>query len=301
MQMFIKAAEVWQPDAADARLKLAAGHYGTGVEAFQTSSESMSFGCGEGLPGQSWAEGRPLIWTELNDGNFLRAAAADEAGIACGVAVPVFAGEFLQAVLVLFCGKGDEIAGAVEVWSNPPGSDTELKLVAGYYGELERFEWVSRRLTLVRGRGLPGGAWAAGKPLIIGDLGASDAFLRSRNAAESRITTGLAVPLPEVGGNVQILTLLSAKGTPIARRFEVWAPNEDHSALVFESGYDEAGSDLAERYRGVSVSKGEGPLGAAWLTGKPAISATGDPANEMSILLPVLDAVRLQSIVALGL
>ena len=29
----------------------------------------MSFGRGEGLPGQSWAEGRSLIWTELNNGS----------------------------------------------------------------------------------------------------------------------------------------------------------------------------------------------------------------------------------------
>jgi hypothetical protein len=75
---------------------------------------------------------------ELKNGAFLRAAAADEAGIACGAAVPVFAGEFLQAVLMLFCSKGDEIAGTVEVWSNPAGSDDELKSAVGYCGELVR-------------------------------------------------------------------------------------------------------------------------------------------------------------------
>ena len=35
-------------------------------------------------------------------------------------------------------------------------------------------------------------------------------------------TTGLGLPIPVPGGETYVLTLLSARGTPIARRFEIW-------------------------------------------------------------------------------
>lgn len=301
MQLFLKAAEIWQPDARGVSLRLSSSYYGDLVE-FADVSQDMTFDFGEGLPGAAWAARRPLVWTDLGIGAFKRTEAAAQAGIACGIAIPILVGDFLLAVAVLFCGKAEAVIGAVEVWENPPGSDTELRLTDGYYGDLERFEWVSRRLSIMRGRGLPGGAWELGGPLILNDLGSSNTFLRARNAAEAGITTGLAMPYLDTEDGVQVLTLLSAKGTPIARRFEIWTPDGESEALRFAAGHCEAGTDLTAKYAGVAVSKGEGPLGEVWLSGKPQVTAGGAAASgEPTIVLPVIARARLAAVVALVL
>ncbi len=300
MKSFVKAAEIWQTGPEGDRLHLSTSYYGDLIE-FAEASKDMGFAYGEGLPGQTWAQARPLVWTDLQTDAFLRSESAKRAGIACGLSIPIFAGDFLLAVLVLFFADDEDVTGAVEVWGNR-GSETELKLVEGYYGVLERFEWVSRRLTIMRGRGLPGGAWGDGKPLIISDLGQSSAFLRARNAAESGITTGVAVPFSYGVSDTQVLTFLSARGTPIARRFEVWVPDTEGKRLVFETGHTEAGEDLHSIYRDVSFAKGHGTRGLAWLTGRPSISSPAEGADDGPlVLLPVIDDCRLVAVVGLVL
>lgn len=299
MKSYVKAAEIWQTGPEGDRLYLSTSYYGDLVE-FAEVSKEMGFEYGEGLPGQTWAQARPLVWTDLQTDAFLRAESARRAGIACGLSIPIFAGDFLLAVVVLFFADGDDITGAVEVWGNR-GSDTELKLEEGYYGVLERFEWVSRRLTMMRGRGLPGGAWESGKPLIVNDLGKSNTFLRARNAAESGITTGLAVPFVYGGNDAQVLTFLSAHGTPIARRFEIWLPDAESGKLRFETGHSETGEDLQSMYRDVAFAKGHGARGLAWLTGRPSITAAEGEDDGPLVLLPVIDDCRLVAVVGLVL
>lgn len=69
-----------------------------------------------------------------------------------------------------------------------------------------------------------------------------------------------------------VLTFLSAQATPIARRFEIWIPNESRSALVFRAGDCSAQTDLAALYATKSIAKGEGSIGGAWATGMPALN-----------------------------
>ncbi|MEZ5451506.1 MAG: GAF domain-containing protein [Thiothrix sp.] len=302
MQLFIKSAEIWVPDGSYLSRELYSSHYSDASE-FETISKDIRFAYGEGLPGETWKAGQPLIWTDLDNGSFKRAEAARNIGLVCGVSIPVFAGDFLLAVVVLFCGKGDEASGAIEVWGNADGSARELKLVEGYYGDLERFEWISRRLAIMRNHGLPGIAWETGQPFMMRDLGSSGTFLRAHNAAEAGITTGLAIPFSIFEGGVRILTFLSAKGTPIARRFEIWSVEGKGLALV--SGHAESGVDLLEQYAGVLVAKGEGELGKVWLTGRPRIAfVTGnsslDGGEERALMLPVINAGRLVSVVVLA-
>lgn len=305
MNFFLKAAEIWLPDRDAARLSLGSSYYGE-VPAFADASRDMHFSLGQGLPGQTWEVGHPLIWTDLDRETFMRSGAARDSGLSSAISIPVFGCDFLQAVLVLFFAGGEDLSGAVELWTSNLDNDSELTLLDGYYGDLERFEWISRRLTVMRGRGLPGEAWASERPVIIEDLGASNSFLRARNAAEAGITTGLALPMLRDGMPAHIVTLLSAKGTPIARRFEIWTVQPD-GRLRFRDGYCDDGTDLHAEYVDVSYARGDGPMGLVWLTGEPRIgafvnSAAGaDEREQQMILLPVTDRQKMVAVVALGL
>lgn len=294
--LFIKAAEVWLPDKNGLFLSLGSSYYGKGQQALASASRNLVFGFNEGMPGQTWAKKRPLMWTDLLTEEFLRSQFAAQADISCGISIPIYSGDFLLAVLILFCGRSDEVSGAVEIWNNPRPGTYELRLVDGYYGDLEKFEFISRRLTIMKGHGLPGTAWESMHPIVIEDLGHSNTFIRSRNAQECGITTGLAIPLQFPCSSVHIISFLSANGTPIAKRFEVWIPNEDKTKLTFLSGSAVNHEDLSERYREVEFSQGSGALGEVWLSGRPLILREK---HEAHILIPTIQMGKLTSIVNL--
>src|SRR5882757_2208960 len=84
----------------------------------QGVSENALFAYDEGLPGKAWASGHPVILTKFANSYFKRTNEAIEPGLTCGVALPVFAGEFLMAVMVLFCGDDEKHVGAIELWHN---------------------------------------------------------------------------------------------------------------------------------------------------------------------------------------
>ena len=300
MKQFVKAVEIWVPGTRNKVLELGSAYYGE-LENFKTISESMSFAFGEGLPGKTWSTGRAIVLNDINNNSyFQRAEAAKQASIDSGISIPIFCGEFLQAVIILFCG-GEDVNGAMEVWHNTNSGHNELSLVDGYYGKLEKFEWVSRRLTIMRGRGLPGSAWAQARPVVMDDLGSSSAFLRASHAAEVGITTGLAIPFNYMKSDVEILTLLSATGTPIARRFEIWTPNVDRTHLQFDSGQCEAGTDLGFRYNDTTITKGEGPMGESWLSGRPLVADIDPHEGNAMIVLPVIKDCTLNAMVCLVL
>lgn len=302
MQRLIKAAEVWQPDADGRFLSLSSHYYGAFSD-FESISKSIKFDFGEGLPGQTWLEGRPLVWSDLENDLFKRSAAARQADILCGLSIPIFVSDFLMAIVVLFFGHSEHDAGAVEVWSNQEG-DSELNLADGYYGDLERFEWMSRRLSIMRGRGLPGQAWAQRSPVIMKDLGQSSSFLRARKALEAGITTGLAIPFFDRNDQTQILTFLSARGTPIARRFEIWDVDPSQNALVFTDGYCPDETDLIALHHNQRFEAGTPILGSVLRTGRPFISeqiesVAPDVASGHLVAIPVIIENRLNSVVTL--
>lgn len=298
MSTLIKAAEAWLPNEDGTQLTLGSACYGS-LGDFEAISRSMFFKYGEGLPGQAWQQGHPIIWNDLSQDNFKRRNFLSDTGIECGIAIPIQAGSFLLGVLVLFCGKSrisGRAAGALEVWeSGTHAPENELKLASGYFGDLERFEWVSRKLTIMKGFGLPGEAWEQGKPLLMKDLAESSSFLRAQNAAECGITTGMAIPLSNQPGGIHVVTMLSASGTPIAHQFEIWSPNEE-GKLVFEDGYlhDIESEKLRDYFKDQSFERGQGPLGEAWLTGRPKISY--QPGNA-TIILPVTYHGQLTAII----
>ena len=296
---FVQVAEIWVPEGD--RLVHGGGNYG-GLEGFEAASRRESFARGEGLPGRAWAEARPVVLKGFDGSYFRRTAAAAEAGLTSAVAAPVFAGATLKAVLVVLCGDDETRTGAIEVWSEKDGL---LMLDDGYYGAARHFEWVSQHTHFPRGQGLPGGVWAADAPILMRDLGSGYRFIRADAAGKAGLTTGLGLPVPVPGGARFVLTLLSARGTPIARRFELW------DARVGKVGKD-GGAVLAD---GICAREGplwdddnprkasawQGPIGKVLGTGLPVIES-GKPGLAAGygamVALPVYQGADLAHIVA---
>jgi hypothetical protein len=144
MTTFIRAAEIWVPDSDGYLLEFAGGLYGDAPE-FGALSRKMCFGRGEGLPGRVWDEGTPIVLKDLQGGYFQRAAAAKAAGLGGAVAFPVFAGDALKAVVVLFCGEASASSAAIEVWRKDSARGGELQLIDGLRGSGDTsFEPASR-------------------------------------------------------------------------------------------------------------------------------------------------------------
>ena len=118
IKTFISVAEVWVPKGD--QLELAAGNYGE-LSEFEAASRQARFAKGEGLPGKAWAEARPVVLKEFDGSYFMRTEEARTAGLTSAVAVPVFAGEALKAVLVVLCADDEERMGAIEVWAENNG------------------------------------------------------------------------------------------------------------------------------------------------------------------------------------
>jgi hypothetical protein len=296
---FIEVTEVWVPDGD--RLIWADGDYGQRDE-FAAVSGRESFARGEGLPGKAWSEGRPLVLKEFEGSYFKRAEAAKAAGLTSAVAIPVFSGNALKAVVVVLCADDHTRTGALEVWREADGL---LMLEDGYYGAAKHFEWVSQHTHFPRGQGLPGGVWAANTPMLMRDLGAGYRFIRSDSAGKAGLTTGLGLPLPTPGDKNYVLTLLSARNTPIARRFEIW---DARTATV-------GGDGEAQLVDGICAREGklwdednpkritalDGPVGKVLGTGLPVVAH--DPSQlpagyESMVGMPIYRGRELAHVVA---
>jgi hypothetical protein len=266
---FIRVIEVWRPQ--DETLRFAGGVYGTHAE-FASLSARTRFRPGEGLPGAVWSSGRAQIWDELGSA-FVRSRAAREAGLDAALAFPVFRAGECSAVVCLLCGSQEQAGGCMEIWE--PNPLRELAHAGGYYGTLSAFAHVSRLMRFPLGRGLPGIVWERGAPHIIEDTRASNSFLRASAARDSGVEAGLGIPLHRDGALSQVLVLLSAQTTPLARAFEVWLPDAQQRFRLAESFYGR-GFSASAAPDARSVAAGAGVLGRALLTGLPYAFSTAD-------------------------
>src|SRR5947207_10809727 len=132
MKTFIRVVELWVPDRTRTKLEFGGCLCSAEYSEFKAVSENALFAYDEGLPGKAWASGHPVILTKFANSYFKRTDEAIEAGLTCGVALPVFAGEFLMAVMVLFCGDDEKHVGAIELWHNDPERSHEMALVDGF-------------------------------------------------------------------------------------------------------------------------------------------------------------------------
>lgn len=303
MKTFIKVIEIWIPDRERTRLVFGSGLYGALAE-FKAASEKQQFAYDEGLPGKAWSQGHPIVLTKLEHSYFKRTEVAYKAGLSCAIAMPIFSGDFLLSVVVFLCGDGEDHAGAIEVWSSTNGALDCLRVVDGYYGTLQSFEAISRAMHMAPGQGIPGRAWQSGMPVLMEDIGTTSEMSRAEAAQQAGITTGLGIPLIHGDSAIHVMTFLSAKATPIAKRIQIWIPDELSGQLVCRQGYSKKDNHLAEMFETLTVNKGEGALGRVWLTGMPLISGNQnnlyDPEldNLSSMLaIPVIEHGRLKAIV----
>lgn len=303
MKTFIKVTEIWVPNKDRTQLELNRGVYGRDYKTFMSISEHKKFAYRQGLPGQVWAKGQPIIITDLAHSYFERTEAAYQSGLTCAIGLPVMSGEFLLAVVVFLCGDDEEHAGAIEIWTNQANRDS-LRLVDGYYGTLQEFETISRTTVMEKGIGLPGLVWEKEEPIIIENLGESCHFIRSEQAKRADISTGIGIPVAMQGDRVYIMTFLSARATPIAKRMQIWLPDPKHQRLRCQMGFSQKNNELASLFEQKSLAKGEGLLGQVWLTGLPMIgesnanSDLSDPAAISSLLaIPVIEYGSLKAVV----
>jgi len=298
---FIRVIEVWVPDADGSLLVLGSAHYGAAAR-FGATSRDMCFGRREGLPGQAWESGRPVVLKEFAGSAFRRTEVAHAEGLTCGIAVPVHAGQQLRAVVLIFCGDKPDAepqqAGAIELWRNEPQVSKDLLLDDGYYGATSNvFEFISRRTAFRKGTGLPGLAWESGLPVFMQDLGRGGRFLRADSAQKVGINRGFAIPLSAAGDDVYVMAFLSALATPIVRRFETWLPDTTGTRLQRLEGFCETQGALDHGPIGEAVEIGQGTLGQVLASGVPQVGS--DAANEPAGVGTAARAAALTAVVGL--
>lgn len=304
MKTFIKVTEIWIPNVEHSHLVLNQGIYGD-YQNFLAISEPKKFAYDQGLPGKAWACGHPIVLTDLDNSYFERKEAAREAGLTCAIGYPIFAGEFLLAVIVFLCGDDDEHAGAIEVWGNDPNRGNELGVIDGYYGCLEDFEFISRKTKIMKGYGLPGTVWERSLPVLLDDLGQSSSFIRGRDAQKAGITTGLGIPIVQHQEQIYIMVFLSAMKTPITRKIQIWLPDPSREKLICHDSFGYENEESPHICEGSVCNKGKGLVGNVWLSGIPMIEAVQqqpgasptDPKGTLAI--PVIDSGSLTAVVTL--
>ena len=276
--------------------------FGSGLFASLTLagiSRNMCFGRAEGLPGQAWDEGRPILLKQFIGSNFRRTAAARAAGLGSAVAVPMFAGERLTSVLVFFCGDDTAERGAIELWRNDPRVTTDMTLVDGRYGaQAGELEALSRETFLPRGTGLPGLAWQRGGTVYNGRPGRGGPLPARRHRGRCRAAPWPGDPLPFAGPAEPCADLprtlrhcRSPCGSKSGR------PTQPVPHLRRGLGFCEAEGPLTSAAADVAVTAGEGCVARAFRTGVPALTPAA--ASEPGPVGVSAGACRADALVAL--
>lgn len=290
---FIRAVEYWQPDASGSLLEFGGGLFGE-AKRFEAATRHLCFGRGEGLPGQAWDCGHPLMLKDLQSPLFRRAKAALAEGLTCAIALPVFVGEGLSTVMVLFCSGDADLAGAIELWHNDPSDNSDMTLVSGHYGNTgDTFEFLSSNTSFRCGTGLPGLTWSKQAPVFMPDLGRGSGFLRADSALKVGINRGLALPCGSADGQIYVLAFLSALATPIASQIDVWQPDALQSHLVHSFSFSEKAAPNTPQPAD-KLALNDPLMGAVLTSGVPML-------DGQRIVCPVAMQNRITAVLALSL
>jgi hypothetical protein len=295
----IRAIEVWVPRGHV--LVQSSGAYGDHAELARVSA-SATFRRGEGLPGAAWSTERPLVWQELGS-HFVRADQALAAGVDTALAMPVFSGSALTAVIVLLMSTSCESPGCVEIW----GADTDLNVLThagGHYSGCAEFDRFSRLIQFPFGTGLPGGTFAAGKPVVMHDVRRATTFIRSGLAASCGLKFGVGIPFRRGRSAAYVVTLLASEKRPFLQAIEHWEaePGADGARLALRAS-SEAVAEPATR-----EAPGEGLAAGVLATGVPKVVAVkaledapiaDDGAPTLALGIPVTDGEHVRGVTCL--
>ena len=144
-----------------------------------------------------------------------------------------------------------------------------------------------------------------GMPALAEDIGNAEETVRSKFAQQAGITTALGIPVFNGRERIYVMTFLSAKSTPIAKRIQIWIPDQDGKQLVCRQGYSKNSNNLAAIFETLTVKKGEGALGRVWLTGMPTITGNQEVSQynaeldslSSMLAIPVIEQGCLKAIV----
>lgn len=230
--------EVWTPNEADDQLVWSSGHYGE-LQSFQAASQSLTFQRGESFAGRVWEQKTPMLFGELYETDFKRFEAARAVGITSGVAWPIIDDNQVTAVVVILSSHAQGETGAFELWKRERRG--ELGLQGEYYANLDQVSAVSQFVKFPRGSGLPGRCWEDRTPRILNGLGRGSGFVRGQAELLAPIRMGLGLPVMRNNYDLEaVVLMLSAKASPIARRAEVWLPEEGEGEspnMRFDHGF----------------------------------------------------------------
>jgi putative methionine-R-sulfoxide reductase with GAF domain len=250
-------------------LELVSGLYDD-MPYFEAVSRGMTLGLDEGLPGKAWAQRHPVILKNLSNSYFRRGDAAFAESLSCAIALPIFRNDELTAVLVQFFGDNRYQRGAVEVWHAPAGA-AELALADGYFGRADGLARDSRQIRFACGEGIPGSVWQSGMPLIVADVPGDDVFLRRDAAERMLLHRAVGIPCSASDAGHWVMTFLSVRNAPLARRFEVWVPDASLRKFTLAAGYCEIAGALQELHATTDVPIDSGLLAKVRSSGVPVI------------------------------
>jgi hypothetical protein len=115
--------ELWDVNADLRVLEHGGGHY-CGCPDFETFSHLIQFPFGTGLPGGTWAAGKPFVMNDVRHANtFIRAGLAARCGLAFGLGLPVRRGRSLTHVVTFVAGEDRPFLQAFELWEALRGAD----------------------------------------------------------------------------------------------------------------------------------------------------------------------------------
>src|SRR5258708_4993753 len=166
MKTFIRVVELWVPDRTRTRLEFGGCLCSEEYSEFKAVSENALFAYDEGLPGQAWAAGMPLIIKDLHNAkSFLRWEEASEIGINCGVGIPYTTPPDQTWVMTFLSAQATPIARRFEIWVPNPAR-TELVFQSGDCSKNADLTSLYASKTIRKGEGSIGGTWATGMPAI---------------------------------------------------------------------------------------------------------------------------------------
>lgn len=175
------------------------------------------------------------------------------------IVLPVFNGRELTSVVSLKIGSPSEVTGVTEIWE-PVGPYDEVRLTAGSFGKLERFQNVSSFVRFEKGNGLPGQVWQDRRALIQNELANHPGFLRAAGASAGSLQSAIGIPV-FADRFLATVVLIGSQNSPIAGACEVWDRVEGHFELC--SAFYGSGNDLHRFDVGQTMPIDSGLLGLA--------------------------------------